>query len=301
MWRYTFPADEQFGINAWRPGAEFLTGQNRGIVVASAHRFSPRSDAPTSGQLLWFSPTGALKKTFTFDDRPTFGTETYGDPWTITDYRVEQSAGAPRIAAAAHHFQWWPSIVAILDGQWNRRGTFVNAGWVEYVHWVSRDRLVIAGFSNPRNGGMIALLDADAANGHSPANEGTPFRCTSCPEGAPLRYLVLPRSEVNRVSGSPFNRAVLQVMADRLIARTIEAPSDSTTSKSGVADALYEFSPTLDLIRASYSDRYWDFHRALELQGKINHTRDRCPDRDGPRTIEVWEPTNSWKTITIRQ
>lgn len=300
-WRHTFPADEQFAINPYRPGAELLTGRNPGVVVASSHRFHPGSDVLESGQLLWLSPAGIVRKTFTFEDRLNFGTETYGEPWSITDYRVEQSDGAQAVAIAAHHFQWWPSIVAILDGQWNRRGTFVNAGWVEHVHWVSRDRLIIAGFSNPRDGGMIALLDANALDGQSPATGGTAFACTSCPAGEPIRYVVLPRSEVNRVTVSRFNRVVLQVMSDRLIARTIEVPPESPMSSAGAIDALYEFSPSLDLIRASYSDRYWDVHRALEVEGKIGHTREQCPDRDGPRAIEVWDTKTGWTTQPIRR
>jgi hypothetical protein len=56
---------------------------------------------------------------------------------------------------------------------------------------------------------------------------------------------------------------------------------------------------SLDLVHASYSDRYWEAHRALEADGKLTHTRAQCPDRDGPRQYELWEPRTGWKTVTI--
>jgi hypothetical protein len=46
--------------------------------------------------------------------------------------------------------------VTILDDQWQRRGTFVHAGWIEAVRWLTPERLAVSGFSNARDGGMIA-------------------------------------------------------------------------------------------------------------------------------------------------
>ncbi len=127
-------------------------------------------------------------------------------------------AGADRrVAVAAHHHDWWPGVVTILDSAWRRQGTFVNAGWVERVHWLSRDRLLVAGFSEVRNGGMVALLDGNNLDGHSPEEPGSKFECVSCGEARPLRYLVMPRSEVNRVSGSRFNRARLELTGGRIV------------------------------------------------------------------------------------
>ena len=80
--------------------------------------------------------------------------------------------------------------------------------------------------------------------------------------------------------------------------RTLELQGGGTQSP---ADALYEFTPQLDLVQASYSDRYWEAHRELERLGKITHTREQCPDRDGPRQIEVWEPATGWRMQSIHQ
>src|SRR5262249_1155143 len=144
--------------------------------------------------------------------------------------------------------------------------------------------------------GMIALLDADALNGQSPAAPDTPFWCVACGERAPLRYIVFPRSEVNRAAAAPVNRVTLERVADRVIAHTLEVPIDTTMRN---ADALYEMSPALDVLRASYSDRYWELHRALEREHKIDHTPDQCPERSGPRAVDVWEPATGWRTVAV--
>jgi len=263
------------------------------IVAGTAYTQRTSDGLVRGGELLRFSPNGTLKATFAFDDVARFA-GSYGPPWVITDFRIDRGRGSPRIVVAAHHNEWWPSTVTILDRHWKRGGTFVHAGWVERVHWLSPDRIVMGGFSNAFDGGMLALLDANKIDGQSPAPHGSPFACATCGHGGPLRYVVMARSEVNTVSASPFNRVVLLVKEGALLARTIEAPP---TAQAGAADALYEFTPGLELVRASYSDRYWEKHRELEAAGKITHTRDRCPDRDGPPPIRVWEPQTGWTPV----
>jgi hypothetical protein len=296
-WRYAFPTGQGIIPLTDRQGRPrtMVTASDPGVLVASMSR-SINGSFTAGGELFWFSPSGSLKKTFSLTDRLDFGSETFAEPWILTDAIPDSAGGNRRIAVAAHHFHWWPSIVTILDSQLTRRGTFVNAGWVERLEWLSPDRLLIAGFSNARDGGMVALLDPNALAGQSPPTTEPKFTCTSCASGAPIRYVVLPRSEVNRLSASPFNRAVLEILPDRLFVRTIEVPATGSTA----VDALYEFTPGLEFIRASFSDRYWEAHRALEVQGKITHTKERCPDRAGPRTIETWEPATGWTTRTIQ-
>ena len=101
--------------------------------------------------------------------------QTYEAPWAVTDFEARGGNSGNRIAVAAQHLQSWPSIVTVLDGDGRRHGTFAHAGWLERVHWVARDRLVVAGFSQIADGGMIALLDANALDGQSPAEPTSGF------------------------------------------------------------------------------------------------------------------------------
>ena len=264
--------------------------------MSSAVRHAAGTERVQSGQLLWFSPAGQPVRSFAFDDRLAFGSAEYGEPWGITDFRVDEREDGRRIAVTAHHHEWWPSLVTILDAGWQRRSTFVNAGWIERASWLGADRLLVAGFSEPRDGGMIALLDPRIPRAQSPAGDDSPFHCAACGEGRPVRYVVMPRSEINRVTGSRFNRARLELNADRIVARTLETMNGD---HEGV-DALYEFTPALDLIRASWSARYWEVHGRLEAAGMLDHSRERCPDRDGPREVMMWEAGSGWITIQAR-
>ena len=297
-WRYLFPDGERLGggLDGRPEAGEVLSGKDAGFLVGTASLVRIADETVRSGQLLWFSPRGALERTFSFDDQLRFGASDYGAPWGITDFRVNGEGDTRRVAVVAHHFQWWPSMLTVLDNTGRRHGTFANAGWMERVHWLSPARLLTVGFSEALDGGMIALLDANALDGQSPVPADSRFYCASCGAGRPLRYIVLPRSEVNRATSSPFNRAWLQFGPDRIIVRSIEVPA---AGAGPAADALYEFTPSLDLVRASFSDRYWELHHELEAQGQLHHTREQCPDKDGPREIQVWEPRTGWRTQKI--
>jgi hypothetical protein len=266
-----------------------------GVLAAFSEATRTHPHGIRGGQVLWFDRRGSIKRSFSFEDRLAFGSRAYAPPWSISDYQVTRDDPARRIAVSAHHQTWWPSIVTVLDEKWQRKGSFVHAGWVEHLRWLSPDRLAIAGFSNLMDGGMVALLDPRALNGQSPAPNDSAFSCTGCGPDRPTRYIVLPRSEVNRVSGAPFNRASMSVQAGALVIHTLELPSTSTATP---ANAIYEFTPRLQLVDASYGDRYWEAHQELERLGKITHTRQHCPEREGPREIQVWDSETGWTSVT---
>lgn len=280
-WRYDFPATDAHVLLNMDTALRVFHAPDPMILVATGQRTGRADGKAGGGELRWLDADGRLRRSFAFDDTVTMRGQTFGPPWGITSYAVEDGPSPRRIAVAAHHWTWEPSVVTILDANWSRRGTYVHAGWIEQVRWLSSERLLVGGFSNTRDGGMVALLDPGRMEG----------------QGTELRLVVMPRSEVNLAAAAPFNRVLLEVTPDRVIARTVEIPNDKS---QGAADAIYEFTPTLDLIGASFSERYWDAHRALEAEGTLTHTRDRCPDRNGPRTLLSREPDGSWRTIPTR-
>lgn len=293
-WQHLFPVSDQTAPlqngRSWR----VVAGRDPAVYVATAQRVRQADRLLESGEILSLSINGVPGRSFSFDDRLAFGGVPYGPPWAITSFAVSDEGGR-QVAVAAHHYQWEPSIVTVLDASWHRRGTFAHAGWIEGVDWVAPNRLLIAGFSNAHDGGMVALLDPSKLDGRGPEPPGTHYYCDTCGAALPVRMIVMPRTEVNRASNSPFNRAVVEMSPDRVVARTIEVSADQNA-----ADALYEFSPSLDLVRASFSARYWEVHRTLEAEGKLNHTREQCPDHDGPREVQVWDPRSGWRTQKIR-
>lgn len=294
QWIHGFPPGDVSVPKAPYSDVLVMAGAEPGVLAATSYYERAIDGSYRSGQLLWLTPTGALSRTFSFDDRLLIGGEPYEAPWMLSDFTVSDGGGKRRIAVAGLHKHWWPSVVTVLDEHWRRTGTFVNEGWVTELNWLSPDRLLISGFSNDHDGGMVGIVDPDALDGQSPASGNPRYQCSTCANGSPLRYVVLPRSEVNRASGSKLNGAVVQMQDGRILVHTIEVPRIAEA-----AEALYEFSPSLELIRASYGDRYWEMHRALEAEGKIDHPRDRCPYRDGPKGMTVWERTTGWQKLTL--
>jgi hypothetical protein len=265
------------------------------VYVTVTHTIRRADQQGGNGSLLEFTLDGKLQRSFSFDDDVRFEGKAYGPPWAVTTLAVDDSTGSRRVAVAAHHYTWDPSPVTVLDEQWRRIGTFVHAGWVEALHWMAPDRLLIGGYSESRVGGMVALLDPARLDGQGPEEPGTRYYCETCGPERPLRMVVLPRTEVNRASGWRFNRALVEKLPDRVLARTIELELEG-----GHADVIYEFSPSLDLISARFSPRYWDAHAMLEAQGKIDHSGEACPDRNGPREIRAWDPSAGWRLLTLQ-
>jgi len=296
-WRVGFPPRDRAVVLPRGGRGTLVDEQDERFVAAVQYFEHGDEESARSGEIVSLTDEGAVEGRFAFDDDLGFNAGRYGSPWAIVDYRVNADLPDRPVAVVAHHYTWWPSLVTVLDADWRRRGTFVHAGWVERLHWLNRDRLLIAGFSQPLDGGMLAILDVNAMTGQTPVDPESPQYCTTYGEDRPLKYVVMPRTEVNRVAAARFNRAVLQVVEDRLLARTIEVENPV---EGLAADVLYEFSPSLELLRAEFSARYWDQHRALEEQGKLDHSREQCPDRDGPRLIHVWEPSGGWSTVALR-
>ena len=297
LWQHRFDPSYMTALPEVMPTPwRVLTGPHAAVFAVTSHRIRRSDELTESGELLSLSVAGQVSRSFSFTDRLSFDGVQYGAPWGITSFAVDDTGGTRRTAVAAHHFQTSPSMVAILDDRFQRRGTYAQWGWIEATHWLAPNRLLIGGFNDARDGGFVALLDPAELDAQAPETPGTHDYCENCGTKAPLRMVVMPRSEVNLAAMARFNRAVVQMMPDRIVARTIEIPS---TGQEAV-DALYEFTPALDVIRASFSARYWEVHKALENQGKISHSRDACPDKDGPREILVWDPETRWKRVAIR-
>ncbi len=294
QWRFPFPVTYQTTLVPRDP--LLVTGDRYpGVYVATAYRGRQVEDRIEGGALTLLDLQGKLQRSFSFDDKVTFQGKTFDGPWAMMSFAVDETSTPPQVAVAAHHYTWDPGLVTVLDENWRRRGTFVHAGWIEVVRWVARDRLLIGGFSNAHDGGMVSLLDSNALGGQGPEPAGSAHHCENCGTGGPLRMFVFPRSELNRVTGSRFNRVLVVTSAGRISVRTIELPSET-----GDADAHYEFTSSLDFVSARFSERYWELHRALEAEGKITHTREHCPDKEGPRHVKVWEPATGWRSLPTR-
>ncbi|MDP3719956.1 MAG: hypothetical protein Q8T13_19520 [Acidobacteriota bacterium] len=293
LWRHAWDERYEVVFSEFSPGVQ-VSGDAEPVVYSStSYRERIGDRRIESGELVAFGSDGRRQWSFAFDDTVTFGGKPFTAPWAITTFAREDLPKTSRLAVAAHHYVWGPSLVAVLDSAGRRLGTFAHSGWVEALRWMNAETLLVAGFSESQNGGMVALLDTAKLDAQGPEAAGTEHYCDSCGKQLPRRMMVMPRSELNRVTNSRFNRAAVSIVGDRIVVHTLEVPSTTLAS-----DAIYEFTTSLDPIRATYSQQYWATHDALHTEGKLDHPRERCPDRNGPRAIRSWSPSAGWSTVS---
>lgn len=295
LWQHRFDPEWRHPLSEVGEKLRVVGGGDPTVYYTTSHRERRTDGLVADGEFTALTLGGHPRWTFRFDDTLTVGGKPYGPPWAVTAFAIHDSDERRHLAVAAHHWTWGASVVAILDDNGKRLGTYANDGWIEQLQWVSADRLAVGGFSQSWDGGMVALIDPARVDGRFPEQD-IAHQCQSCGANLPLRIVVMPRTEINLATHSRFNRAILERIADRLIARTVEVPPLG----QGVADAIYEFTPSLDLVKASFSQRYWEVHDQLFAENKIDHDRSSCPDREGPRLVQVWTPEQGWKEIRLK-
>lgn len=295
LWHHRFDSEWRHPLSEVSERLRVVGGREPTVYFATSNQERRTDGLTEGGQFTALTLAGQPRWTFRFDDTLTVGGKPYGPPWAVTAFSILDAADRRHLAVAAHHWHWSPSLVAILDDAGRRLGTYVNDGWVEQLQWLSADRLAVGGFSQSWDGGMVALIDASRRDGQFPEQQAA-HQCQGCGASLPLRVVVMPRTEINLATHSRFNRAILERIADRLIARTVEVPPMG----QGVADAIYEFSPALDLVNASFSQRYWEVHDELFAAKRLDHDRVACPDKDGPRLVQSWSPEKGWTEIRLK-
>lgn len=295
LWTWRFPIQ---GRTAATPSA--MVDSQEGGVYALAESFqhgSSNGQGVVGGRLWRLSATGETQWQHDADRRVVaYGATPFTSPWMLRDVQVTVGPAAKRLAVAWTHEVWWPSFVEVLTQAPQVVATFHNPGWIMSSGFVSDslDHLVVAGVSNPHDSAMAALIDTNLDESQAPAADDAAFRCATCGDGRPLRYVVLPRSEVNRAAGAVVNFGIVQVRDGHITVRAME--TDRSDAYAG-AEVLYDFDHTLGLRSVVYGDRYWEIHAMLERDGRLSHSRAACPERDGPRGVLEWTPASGWRAI----
>lgn len=307
VWRYPFDA-AGFGDppNPWYHIGDF-DADGREETLASLEVRPPGASNQQHGELVAFNGDGSRRWSIVPDDRIAFREGVYGPPWTPADLRTYRVGREVRFAWAVHHFTWWPGLLITLNAQGQRLGTFVNSGWIHKA-WPSPDsrHLFIAGASNSRQAYVIGVLDAANPSGRSPELPAGPTECVSCPDGQPLQYLVFPRTDVSREQLFPEHYPTVITFDDG----TVEVHVMESAAPA-IASTIYELAPAegtlgaerppYELREARFSDSYWNWHRRLEAEGRLNHAAADCPERRG-LDVEDWTPGRGWtrRRVTVR-
>lgn len=221
----------------------------------------------------------------------------YEGPWHILDLLVVPHQGAARTWVSLGHEAWWPSFLATLDTKGQATVRFINAGHLyvlNHADTAAGSYLLAGGTNNEYNAAFLAVLKEDQEPASSPQTFGSRYTCRECPSARPLRYILLPRSEINLLNGEPYNACT--------IVKVLEKEIQAVTREGGGGLAgYYQFSRNLEVESAVWSSPYPDLHRRYEREGRIHHVLEKCPERVGPRMIRVWDAGNGWRDVPVPQ
>ena len=248
-------------------------------------------------RLYFISPRGQFLWQFQPGDPLTFGAGEYRLSWGFLLAGTFQVGMQTKILLATRDYTWWPSQLLVLNLRGQVEDRFVNAGWISSAYFLQSPLgqvVVVGGVSNSFDGAFLAVLDAKQISGSSPERLGSPYECRNCPAGRPLKYFVFPRSELNVATASLLYAANGYPQGDTIPIVKWEVAGDLG---QGYPESIYEFSLDFQLRRASYGDHYWEWHRRLEKEGKLKHSREQCPERNGPPRVLQWDAQNGWQEI----
>lgn len=300
LWVHRFEGPlrmENQGNDAWSR-VHFQDLDNDGnveVIVAMGHTddFAPGTNPQED--LYCFRSDGSINWKYRFSEPLRFGATTYSPPFIARSVLVTGD-DHKHVWVAYVHKLWWPSVLLKLDERGREVGRFVNAGYIYSLANVRNTKgtfILAGGVNNEHNAGMLAIIDAENPHGSSPQTLGSLFECIGCGNGRPQHYFMFPRSELNRVTASPYNGVyTIRLLQDRIDAITLETQA----SPGQRSESHYEFDLDFKLIGARRGDAYWNVHRAQELQRAVRHAAPSCPEYDRPLTIRRWQH-GSWLDI----
>ena len=290
VWSHDFTVPARFAPVPQQYQIDDVDGDGRADAVAAVHLYGgPRDTA----QLLCFTADGALRWQQTVEQSVSYGSETYSGPWGSGPVIVQHATRGTRVVWATHHYTWWPAVVALLGDNGDVRARFMHPGWITAMQPLPADRIVIAGLNNEFDSDIVAVLDEGSWPGAPPPGQQAEFACRDCPEGRPLRYFVVPRTELNALAGTPRLQAHIHAIDRGVTLRTYQNGNDP-----GGGELILEFAADMTPQRARMSDTYWTWHRQMERDGRVHHAANACPDRRGVELRE-WQRGRGWSRVFV--
>jgi len=217
----------------------------------------------------------------------------YSGPWLFTDMAFSTS-GPGRLWIAYNGVTGHPSLVIEVDRGGASKVRFVNQGTIgPLAQWPvdGRDRLVVGGSDAASNRAMIASIDLGESPTSWPA-EPVASVCAACRWESPVAVALLPPNELMAVLSRP-NADVWRL---RIAARQIIAEAELGVHRG----AMYWFESNLAVTNHRWLPQYQAAHRDLEIQGRVDHPFERCPDATAPMTVRWWRRGSGWTAQQVR-
>jgi hypothetical protein len=219
-----------------------------------------------------------------------FGATNYGAPFSVGRFAITpEPDGHSTIWLVVQHYHEFPTLVQKLDPRGERLGEYWANGHSVVLAPATIDNrrvMLVGGTSNETQGAALTVLDHDRPAGSVPADDPE-YRCSTCPPGAPLAYLVFPKTEVCARVGQ--KACVWEVIpeADRIRVGVVQGAVMPGDARPIPAMVYYTFDASLHLVRAEMDDAYKQGHVRLEREHLLDHPWD-------PREAAALFPVLSW-------
>jgi hypothetical protein len=286
LWNYRFPFEiESNGHKTMEAYDAFRMAI--GDLDADRHRevvflTSPRDRRKADWRFYCFSNTGVLRWTHSLSPPPhTFGNRRM-DPAMAGDrfFLTPADNGHTRVWLTYVNGPWFPSVLIGVDELGRTTSEFWSAGYITTARpatWEGRPVLLVGARNNESHGASVALLDGAHPTGSAPANTAE-FRCTTCPAGAPLAFVVLPQPGFLRGVGG--SSPVMRIEAANPEAITVWVCHflDLIEPYPGInsADVIYTLDRRLRPIAVAVGDH---FNAACEQLARLGRVSS-CPTEE---------------------
>jgi hypothetical protein len=284
----------------WRSQIVDLNGDGNPEVLVAAEYAAAQPAGPE--ELFCFSPGGKLLWRYRPKIQMKFNApQDLNGPWRLSSVLVVPGNRASSIWIAVRHAIWWPSFLVKLSPSGTSSLRFVSSGAIYGLAAVknrSGRYILAAGVNNEYRAASLAIIAETGPPAISPQSAGSEFECIrGCPGGRPHRYVLLPRSELNSVSGRPYNWA--ENVFERVQGVTVQTSEVGGEIRGGGVNAFYGFSPELEPRSAGYGDSYPELHKKAEALGLIKHSFDQCPERNAPAELMTADDNGKWSPVLV--
>jgi hypothetical protein len=285
LWNHRFPRELNVNSYADAPGApRYMIGGIADIEGDGTREvwFIAKSlGTPFWTALYLFEADGRVRWTYQPELTVRFGADTFGPSWIVDRVFVTADPAGGRgraIWAVLFDTALFPSAIQRLDAKTGKPQSayWSNGSIVTAVldTSLSPPRLLVGACYNEAKAGSLSVLDARDPNGSAPA-ELEKYRCTSCPPGGPLAFLVFPKPARFRGQDAAGPVEGITPMPDgRLGIRVRYATADERTIAVGVLTLDSSLTP----VSADTADDYLNTYDDLARRGDV--------PRGAPATVD---------------
>lgn len=257
--------------------------------MARGNSWTAGEDRERRAVLLCFESDGRVRWQRTLDDRVRFGDLTFVPPWLVYHIKTTPDAAGTRSTWVVYtHGMLFPSVLERLGPNGTLLTRHWSNGYIEFVTeatWHGRQVLLVGGANNEHKGASLAILDPRRSSAAPAANRE--YRCTSCPAGDPLAFVVFPPSPVLQVRGGEnYVESAWIDGRDRVVVSVAQPAPDGAPLPRGFT--IHTLGPDLVPQSIEVSAKYLQLHNYLFGLGRIHHPYSGHDD-DDLATVLTWD------------